>query len=285
MSAESHTHELHIVGAGFGRTGTLSLKTALDILGYKCYHVAETFDHLADWKDWYTYSKLNSMQKKDWDWNIIFGPRKYTAAVDTPTSDVWETIWKFYNEKKENRRKKSPENSDPKERKHDRVKVILTIRDTPEQWYTSVQNSIRPISKQGNRWFSKVYMGHEFSDCLKAFFWDGSLEGRCDDKDFVIQKYLERIDDVKQKVPEKDLLILNNKQGWKPLCDFLEVDIPVDPVTGDPLPFPLTNTTPEFQKRIAGLKFMNDAVNVLVVGLGIGALFGGAYYLKRKKII
>lgn len=263
-------HEVHIVGAGFGRTGTTSLKLALDQLGFKCYHVVETFSSLSDWEKWYDISKLSAEERKNWNWDKIYEPRNYTAALDAPTSDYWEEICDFYNKKKQ---KKDYAKDNPLRR----VKVILTLRDTPETWHQSMLNTIIPISEQSNRWFSRL-LNSKFVDSIYAIHWNGTLEGKHKDKDFAIQKYLERIEYVKKKVPKEDLLIYNAKQGWEPLCQFLHKDVPIDHETGSVIPFPAANSTEDFRKRILFIKAINDIATFAVVALTVGAVF----YLKRK---
>ena len=104
---------LSIIGAGFGRTGTMSLKFALEQLGAgNCYHMMETRknpDHTELW--------LKAMNAEPVDWDELF--RDYSAAIDWPACRFWRELSEFY----------------PK------AKVILTLRD-PERWYQSMSQTI-----------------------------------------------------------------------------------------------------------------------------------------------
>ena len=104
---------LKVVGAGFGRTGTLSLKNALEKLGFApCYHMMEVFprpDHVAMW---HRLAFEHSM-----DWDLLF--RDFQATVDWPSARWWREIAAHY----------------PK------AKVLLSVRD-PEAWYKSMFDTI-----------------------------------------------------------------------------------------------------------------------------------------------
>ena len=81
---------LKIVGAGFGRTGTLSMKSALEILGFgPCHHMMEVFgkpDHIALWQD--------AADGKQVDWEAVF--EGYNSAVDWPVCTFWEQLAEQY---------------------------------------------------------------------------------------------------------------------------------------------------------------------------------------------
>jgi len=278
-------HELHVVGAGFPRTGTYSLQNALDELGYKCYHMKEALDHPKDFDDWYELCKLSPEERKNWNWDRIFEARNYTAAVDSPTSDYWELIYNFYNEKKKRRLSNEKDKDKDKNSNDDsstqRVKVILTIRDNPDVWYQSVMNTVYEITNQNKRWFSKLMMGSKFIRCVDGIIWNGTFEGKFLEKEFAVEKYLERIEAVKKNVPSEDLLIFNVKQGWEPLCRFLRKEVPIDPNTGLAMPFPAFNSTDDFQKRTFATKRMNDVANFVVGAVAIGTIVGVAYFWKQ----
>ncbi len=107
---------LSVIGAGFGRTGTLSLRIALDRLGLSpCYHMLEVFEHPEHIEVW---ERAAAGERVDWEG--LF--RGYRSAVDWP-------VCAFYRELA----KRCPE-----------AKVILTVRD-PERWYQSATETIFPI--------------------------------------------------------------------------------------------------------------------------------------------
>lgn len=115
QSSTPSSRTIKVIGAGFGRTGTTSLKQALNILGFKCYHMQEILrkndDHLPLW--------VQAFEGKLTDYDLIFKYSKkeletdpYTATVDWPSTAVYEKLMEQYPD----------------------AKVILTLRDA-ESWY------------------------------------------------------------------------------------------------------------------------------------------------------
>src|SRR5262245_40480811 len=103
---------LELIGAGFGRTGTLSLKLALEELGLTpCHHMTEVFLNLESVADWMRAAAGNA------DWEKIYGG--FAATVDFPGCTFWRELTEFYPE----------------------AKVLLTVRD-PEKWFESTQATI-----------------------------------------------------------------------------------------------------------------------------------------------
>lgn len=200
---------LRIIGAGYGRTGTMSLKLALEQLGFtKCYHMIEVFehpDHVAQWR------AANRGEPIDWD--ALFAG--YQASVDWPSCNFWREQMNHYPD----------------------AKVILSLRD-PERWYESVMNTIYPSSLAWRE------SGAEQPQMVFELIWDGVFDGRLDDKDFVISKFLEHNRRVRDAVPARRLLEFEASQGWAPLCEFLDCPVPATD-------YPKTNTTEEFRERVA----------------------------------
>ncbi len=203
---------LQVIGAGFGRTGTLSLKYALEKLGFsKCYHMMEVFandNHVNRWRE--------AARGEPIDWDALF--TGYQAAVDWPSCNFWEAQLAQFPE----------------------AKVLLSERD-PERWYKSVMSTIYPFSLAGRKAQdpavrARVEMAFEV-------IWDALFEGRMDDKEHVIGVYLAHNERVKQLVPADKLLVFDPAQGWEPLCTFLDSDVPEEP-------FPRVNTTAEMHERM-----------------------------------
>ena len=71
--------------------------------------------------------------------------------------------------------------------------------------------------------------------------------GNIDDRDHVFAAYRRNTEEMKAGIPKERLLIFNVAKGWEPLCEFFNLPIPNDP-------FPHTNTTKNFQDRIAERK-------------------------------
>ena len=208
---------LKVIGAGFGRTGTLSLKLALEKLGFgPCYHMIEAYqrpDHLQPWRD--------AAAGRPVDWADLF--QDYQAAVDWPACNYWEAQLAAFPE----------------------AKVILTERD-PERWHASIMNTIYPssVARREAAADSADPFTQDFSAMIYEVIWDGVFDGRMDDKDFVIARYLAHNQGVRQRAPTDRLLIFDPAAGWPPLCEFLGCPQPDEP-------YPKTNTTAEFQQRAA----------------------------------
>ena len=197
---------LEIIGSGFGRTGTLSLKTALEQLGFPCYHMVECFPRgLNHWKLW-----EQALAGAD-NWDEIFSG--FTATVDFPASTSFERLAAYYPE----------------------AKVIHTVRD-PEAWYQSTQDTIFTP-----RWMEYL-PGSPAGPYMKATIND-YFEDRMHDKAYLVRRFEEHTAAVKAAIPAERLLVFEVKQGWEPLCDFLELPVPA----GD---FPRVNDTEETRQLI-----------------------------------
>src|SRR5215212_7838314 len=108
------TMSLEVIGAGFGRTGTMSLKVALEQLGYgPCYHMVELFEHPDHVERW----EAAVRGEEPVDWEEVFAG--YRATVDWPGAAFYKELSERYPE----------------------AKVILTVRD-PDRWYESARNTI-----------------------------------------------------------------------------------------------------------------------------------------------
>ncbi len=200
---------MKVIGAGFGRTGTMSLKVALEMLGLgPCYHMSEVFEHpphIAIWQD--------AADGKPVDWRALFA--EYNAAVDWPACNYYRELMDVYPD----------------------AKALLTVRD-PEKWYESAMNTIYftnsletddPSLQQRYRMINNTVWRNVFDD-------------RFDDKEHAISVFNRHIDEVKQHVPAERLLVYEVGQGWEPLCTFFGVPVPDEP-------FPRLNDTASFQQR------------------------------------
>ena len=209
---------LEIIGAGFGRTGTLSLKFALEELGFnKCYHMMEipkVAQHIGSWRQ--------AAAGKNVDWHFLF--QGYKAAVDWPSCNYWREQLRAFPE----------------------AKIILTKRDA-DSWYESVMNTIWPASVKGRELArSNVNLNKVSQDRSSMVFeviWDGIFDGRMSEKDFVIGKYEKHNQAVIDEVPSSKLLIYEPGEGWEPLCQFLGCSQPSTD-------YPNVNSREEFSSRM-----------------------------------
>ena len=111
---------LELIGAGLGRTGTLSLKAALERLGYApCYHMIEVLTAPERGRHWLARTPTGAR-----DWDAIF--RGYRATVDWPAAAFWRELVDRYPD----------------------AKVLLSLRDA-DRWYDSVMNTIYPVMTAG----------------------------------------------------------------------------------------------------------------------------------------
>ena len=230
---------LQIIGAGFGRTGTLSTYTALNQLGFPCYHMIEAImnkdnkHHLDFWNN-----VANSAAGQQHNWDEVF--KKYTAAVDNPACCVWKELLQAYPD----------------------AKVVLTLHPRgPEGWYES---TIDTIYFTENRWQFKVLelftpFAKKMGNMSRKLIWGRSHKGTMNNKERALKHYQDHIDDVKASVPPGKLLIFTVTDGWDPLCKFLGVSVP-------PSEFPNVNDRAQVKKTIA------DITKGAYVFLAIGAL-------------
>ena len=252
---------LQIIGAGLGRTGTSSLKMALEELGFDpCHHMFEVLmvqsqrdlHHL--WKDIAEGNNVDEALMK-----IFEG---YKATVDIGYM-FFEKLMSW--------------NPD--------AKVILSVRDSPEAWETSCRNTILPAKKKA------IYLHQKLVKCFLDYVFQprrpelhepfiSIFKLVCEthgvdvlDSDTDLKKvYSEWEKHVIAKVPAEKLLVFNAKEGWGPLCKFLAVPVPDHA-------FPKRWTTEQFQNsRKPGV--VMPALRVAVLGAavaGVGALLGLCY--------
>jgi len=236
---------LKVIGAGLGRTGTLSLKVALEQLGFaKCYHMTEVFakpEYVGLWDA--------AARGEPVDWEALF--QGYQATVDWPCCNFYQEYLRLYPE----------------------AKVILTVRD-PERWYDSARQTILRQQRAFPVWILPFFPRlRSFLRLTERLIWEGVFRGRFEDRAYAIEVFNRHIEEVKRAVPKDRLLVYEVSEGWRPLCSFLGVEIPENQ------PFPHLNDAAEFQARIRKGKrnlwiiaFLVGAV-VLVVGWLASRLF------------
>lgn len=125
---------------------------------------------------------------------------------------------------------------------------------------------------------AKLILPSKGHNMVNATVWDKFFkDGSFLDKDFVRKKYLEHYEEVKATIPEDKLLVFSVKEGWEPLCKFLEKPVPN-------IPFPHKNDTAEFRKMISSYRNTVLGINVAVfatAALVIGA--GGYFFYNSRK--
>jgi len=207
---------LTVIGAGFGRTGTLSLKLALEELGFgPCYHMVETIarpEHDPMW--------LALATGKTRDWRPVLAG--YASTVDWPGVMIWRELATAY----------------------PGAKIILTLRD-PEDWYASASATIfdRMLEFDSVRddpsAVDPVRRGH--MEMINAVVVDNGFSGSLE-KSHAIAVFNAHNEAVRRLVPRERLLVCEPSCGWEPLCEFLGAPVPA-------APYPKANTTQEFRLR------------------------------------
>lgn len=208
---------LKVIGAGFGRTGTASLKRALEDLGFsRCYHMQEVFPnpkHVPLWQA--------AADGKPVDWDRLF--EGYQATVDWPGATFYQELMARYPD----------------------AKVILSVRD-PDAWYKSMTDTVFRISQ---RRFPMSLVPRlvprlgRFVRMANTLIWKNTFKNRFTDKPYALSVFNDHIAEVKRVVPAEKLLVYEVKQGWEPLCAFLEVPVPEGP-------FPRLNDSAAFNQQV-----------------------------------
>jgi hypothetical protein len=202
---------LEVIGAGFGRTGTLSLKFALEKLGFvKCYHMQEIRAHPEHVPMWLAAHRGEAV-----DWDVLY--RGYRATVDWPSCNMWQTHAALYPD----------------------AKVILSTRD-PQKWYESVMNTIYKASTAMTK--SDDPSLRRFGEFACEIAWRYVFDNRIEDRAYAISVYNAHVARVIATLPKSRLLVFDAKEGWEPLCRFLGVAVPDEP-------YPRVNTTEDFVSR------------------------------------
>eukprot|EP01113_Clastostelium_recurvatum_P010743 TRINITY_DN15392_c0_g1_i2.p1 TRINITY_DN15392_c0_g1~~TRINITY_DN15392_c0_g1_i2.p1 ORF type:complete len:156 (+),score=30.44 TRINITY_DN15392_c0_g1_i2:190-657(+) len=144
------------------------------------------------------------------------------------------------------------------------VQVILTVRDF-ESWYRSAHETLYQIAYHPLLVFlSNTFMRNTFLYTVRKLVWIDMFQNRFHDKEFMRKKYEEHIAEVKRSVPSERLLVFEVKQGWLPLCNFLDVPVPS-------VPFPNANDAASFKAGIRKLNIVASlAASVLVAGIAAG---------------
>ena len=229
---------IKVIGAGMGRTGTASMKKALEDLGFnKCYHMLELMAdpyRVVHWE--------NISQQKPTDWDAWM--EGYQAAVDFPTCLYYKEMMEYYPD----------------------AKVVLTVRD-PEKWFESASNTIFTMRPKAWQWAMMYFIGI-FSRKVRYTIRVGKTGMRTIGelfernelkKETAIRVFNAHNEEVKRTVPADRLLVYSVKEGWEPLCEFLGVPVPEHS-------FPHLNQRADFKKNIAkrvqtGSVKVEDTVN------------------------
>jgi hypothetical protein len=205
---------LKVVGTGFGRTGTNSLKLALEQLGFgPCHHMFEIRDNPDQLPFWQAAARGEFP-----DWDEVFA--NYAACVDWPAARFWREISAHYPD----------------------AKVLHSVR-SEDSWIKSVHATIYPAMRDRTELEPGAVrdrLGMAYEIVVAQTF-----DGRLDDRDHALAVFRAHTEDVRREIPSDRLLIYDVAEGWKPLCRFLGVAVPDSP-------FPRANTAAAFHQRRTG---------------------------------
>jgi hypothetical protein len=201
---------MRIVGAGLGRTGTHSLKLALErLLGEPCYHMAEVFEHRDHVPTWHA-----AIRGERVDWRPVLGG--YAAIVDWPGVAVWRELAAAYPD----------------------AAVLLSTRRDAATWLKSARATIMGNGPENKLEDDPSMPG--FVPMVRDMFTRFDPDWREDDA--AMAAYDRHNDAVRREVPVDRLVEWQPGDGWEPLCTALGVDVPDEE-------FPHVNTTEEFRER------------------------------------
>jgi len=203
---------LKVIGAGLGRTGTESLRYALDMLGVgPCHHMTVVRENPELVPPWTAI-----MRGATPDWDAIFAD--FGAQTDWPGAFYWRELAEHFPD----------------------AKVVLSVRSA-ESWYKSMTETILPFVAMKGR-----HLPPHRNDIAEWTEWmlDQAFDGRIGDPDYGMAVFDAHNRAVEAEIDPDRLLVLPVGSGWAPLCAHLDVPVP-------DAPYPSGNTTADFQARVA----------------------------------
>lgn len=181
---------LKVIGAGFGRTGTDSMREALDMLGFgPCHHMVEVNNRDEQKQMWRAFVRGDRF-----GWDQLFAG--YASCMDWPSAYYWRELAEFY----------------------PNAKVVLTYRPV-EDWWQSFEKTLLSVAR----------MSKDPESLGLALIRDQVFGGRPDDRSHAVALYEKNVAAVKATIPPERLLVFNVGDGWEPLCAFLGVAVPAQP--------------------------------------------------------
>ena len=212
---------MKVLGVGFGRTGTLSLKAALEQLGAgPCFHMLDLIQGENKERDLPYWVKIADGEPVDWD--EVFEP--WESTVDWPAASKWRELIDAFPE----------------------APVLLNVREF-DGFYESCKNTILAVKQAAQRGEIKQDTNREMPapelwGVIEKLIWQGDFQGRFEDKEWVREMYYERIEEIKDYVPPERLTVWELGDGWGPICEMLGVDEPDEP-------FPHLHDTNEYRSE------------------------------------
>lgn len=204
---------LKVIGSGFGRTGTMSTKIALEQLGFgPCHHMIEVMTNPAQPAHWDALAAGQAV-----NWAEVFAD--YSSQVDFPGAAIWsELAIAFPN-----------------------ARVVHTERPEDE-WWASYSNTIGKFFAVRESLPVPPPIAAIFATMDRLLI-EGVFGGL--DRERSIAAYRRNNERVRATIPAENLLVFTPADGWEPLCRFLRVPVPANA-------FPRSNARDEFWAHFGG---------------------------------
>ena len=204
---------LKVIGAGVGRTGTYSLRAALNRLGFgPCFHMEDVASNMP-----VQLPLWQAALRGEPDWAAIYDG--FNSAVDWPTARFYRELNAAYPD----------------------AKFILGHR-SPQSWAASFSQTIYKLLAESGK--APEHM-REWLDMVTELTGQNGIPAGLDTAGLE-QAFTAHMEAVKVTIPASRLLVYEVKDGWEPLCAFLEVPVPDEP-------FPRTNNRTEFWELVESL--------------------------------
>jgi len=252
---QANEPQLHVIGVGYGRTGTDSLREALNILGYRTFHTKEMFenDHLFRHFDDKVF-RFDLPQLRQPDLGLV-ARSGFNATMDMPMSLYYRQLFVQY----------------------PAAKFILSVRNSPDVWMQSWCSLIDTVSllPRFAPFFPKAFMFDRYQRWLMAILHNDERFLRIPHPQVTaaqdhraIESYKAHNDGVRRLIPREQLLEINLSDGlgWAPLCDFLEVSAGRCP-GAQGLPFPRVNSQAQVRTQLQTIVVGANAVLLVVLFL------------------
>lgn len=208
---------LAVIGSGFGRTGTASLRQALNMLGLgPCHHMEEVFAHPEQVPLW---TALAAGQAVPMD-SLFAG---YHSQVDWPGAHVWRELAAAYPD----------------------AKVVHSVRPE-EAWLRSFTGTIGTLMGGYKQAPLPPHM-RAMMEAMEELIARQTFGGTLTDREALLASYRRRAEEVRAAIPPERLLVFDVSEGWGPLCGFLGLPVPAEP-------FPRLNSTEDFWATVRGEK-------------------------------
>lgn len=226
---------MKIIGAGLPRTGTSSLKAALERLGFgPTYHMFELLgnpEHAERWRP--------VLNQETPDWERVFAG--YDSALDFPASIYWQELAEAYPD----------------------AKVILTVRD-PHRWHQSISSMAPQAPADGDpatmadqmpeRMRAMVDLMPLMNEAAQRMLGADFTLGSQMDEQKAVEIFERHVENVRSTLPADRLLVFQASDGWGPLCEFLGVEAPADE------PYPHLNDAATLQRMFTTLRDSDELI-------------------------